>query len=129
FLCSPPKMVFAFRPDSFATLTKLTPKAAGGVRGGVSFWFCARARRGRASEKTPSRERTSAERLSDWRKARREEDNRLVPASIGLVLEFATTFMVPQQEFRRLTGQACDVLTAPDSSGPTRRSLPLSPSS
>lgn len=94
FVCSPPKIVFALRPDSRATLMKLTPISFGG--GGYRFelaptaWFELAAGdwfessgdqlrmslecRGRASARTLSSGRTSAERLRDLRNARREED-------------------------------------------------------
>ena len=76
-------MVFAFRPDSRATLRKLIPRSAVSFGG---FAFCRGFpdnHRGRARASTFSKEKTSAERLSDLRKTRREEDKRLLPGSLG----------------------------------------------
>ncbi|HEU0047407.1 MAG TPA: hypothetical protein VFQ43_07360, partial [Nitrososphaera sp.] len=47
---------------------------------------------GRASARTFSSDSTSAERLSDWRNARREENKELVPSRVWLVLEFAPNY-------------------------------------
>lgn len=94
FLCSPPKIVFALRPDSRPTLMKLTPISFGGggyeLELAVVAWFVLGAGdwfeslrdnllprfgwSGRARARTLSRGRTSAERLSDLRNARRVED-------------------------------------------------------
>src|SRR4051794_23547535 len=73
FLCSPPKIVFAFRPASRATSMKVTPRS-----GGVS---AARADvpgnpSGNAAASTCSNLKTNAVRLRDLRKSRRENDNR-----------------------------------------------------
>src|ERR1700747_76917 len=77
-------MVFALRPDSRATLRKLMPRSALCSFRGMAF-CCGVAdnHRGRASASTLSKERTSAERLTDLRKSRREEDKRLLPGSLG----------------------------------------------
>src|SRR5229473_792441 len=78
FLCSPPKMVLALRPDSRATLRKLTPRSFEGAAGDSKVSHAARnstlGRPGRASARIFSNGKTIAERLNDLRKARREED-------------------------------------------------------
>src|SRR5271165_2496669 len=88
FLCSPPKMVLAFRPDSRPTFRKLMPRSAPG-----SAAFCcstlARARRGHASARTCSSDNTNAERLRDLRNTRREGNNEVATWPAWLVLEFA----------------------------------------
>src|SRR5205085_1758018 len=87
FLCSPPKIVLYLSPASWATFTNWTPKSTAAVAG-LGAGVCPLRRRGRASDNTPSKDNTTAERLRDFKKSRREEDKRR--ASIGLVLEFAT---------------------------------------
>ena len=96
-------MVFAFRPDSRATLRKLTPISLGGVGYGFALdaeaGACFESREdklrslleweGRASARTLSRGKTSAERLRDLRKARREEDKWNHTFRVWLVLRFA----------------------------------------
>src|ERR1700688_3492851 len=96
FLCSPPKIVLTFRPDSRAMFRKLTPRSVGGGTGsfGSDFWMAgseARNLRGRTNSKTPSREKTSAERLRDFRNTRREGNKRWLPGRFRLVLKFAPT--------------------------------------
>ena len=88
FLCSPPKMVFAFSPDSRATLRKLTPRSRARLSASpsaASAFCCALARnqRGRAIASTLSSESTSAERLRDFRKTRREGNKRSLPGPLG----------------------------------------------
>src|ERR1700693_3559574 len=89
FLCSPPKIVFTFSPDSRPTFTKLMPTSAiwavGSSFGGDAFCCGAPARnqRGRAMASTLSRESTSAEQLRDFRKTRREENKRSLPGPLG----------------------------------------------
>jgi len=98
-LCSPPKTVFAFNPDSRATLRKLTPRlpavgetsgapvAQGGVRGTLRPFPANPATKDReakaAKAKTFSSESTSAERLNDCRNVRREENKSMVPSRTG----------------------------------------------
>ena len=72
-------MVLAFRPDSFATFRKLTPR---GRAAGVALDFgeaeegdC-KTEAGRVAAKRFSSEKTNAERLSDRRKLRRGSDKR-----------------------------------------------------
>src|SRR5579859_7748487 len=64
-------MVFAWRPDCLATSRKVTPRAADSA--GASG-EAARALGERAREKTSSSERTRAERLSDFKNPRRDEN-------------------------------------------------------
>jgi hypothetical protein len=78
---------------------KLTPRLSlvGSAFGGVAF--CgrrgfARNQCGRANSKTPSKESTRAEWLRDFRKPRRDEDKRLLPGSVRLVLEFAPASLI-----------------------------------
>ena len=73
-------MVFAFSPDSLPMFRKLTPSCGEAGEGAV---FCgalddcgSAANSGRIPAKRFSRDRTSAERLSDLRKLRRGEYNR-----------------------------------------------------
>src|SRR4029077_12188662 len=73
-------MVFAFSPDSLPMFRKLMPSCGEGGAGAVFCGApgdCARAANcGRIPAKRFSRDRTSAERLSDLRKLRRGEYNR-----------------------------------------------------
>src|SRR5690348_36827 len=70
-------MVFAFSPDSRATLMKLTPRSPLASFGAAAFCCgAARSHRGRAIASTLSSESTSAERLRDFRKTRREGNKR-----------------------------------------------------
>src|SRR5438445_7604582 len=73
-------MVFAFSPDSFPMFRKLTPRCgeagAGAVLCGTPGDCESAANSGRIPDKRFSRDRTSAERLSDLRKLRRGEYNR-----------------------------------------------------
>src|ERR1700722_9848176 len=76
FLCSPPKKVFTFSPDSRATLRKLTPRSGRGAAASFESAFGiglkAFSLRGRTNPKTPSSDKSSAERLRDFRNTRRE---------------------------------------------------------
>src|SRR5580698_250832 len=87
FLCSPPKIVLAFKPDSRATFRKVTPRssACGSCFGDGGFCEseAARNRPGRARASTLSNESTSAERLSDFKKERRE-GNKIATWRAGL---------------------------------------------
>ena len=86
FLCSPPKIVLTFSPDSRATLTNVTPSPlAPGVaisRALAGLGDRHREERahlpqtGRANERISCSESTSADRLSDLRNVRREENKR-----------------------------------------------------
>src|SRR6267378_1223375 len=82
FLCSPPKMVLAIRPDSRATLRKETPRSLGGATAAVGGEAAPWERNagihvfGSVRASTFSSGSTIAERLSDWRNARRVEDKR-----------------------------------------------------
>lgn len=90
FLCSPPKIVLALRPDSRPTLRKLTPRGVPGCSGSTGG-FAGGAdcdHKGRASPSTVSSEKTKAVRQSDFRTSRREEDKRCYLA-MEAVLEFA----------------------------------------
>src|SRR5580704_5532876 len=84
-------MVFAFSPDSRATLIKLRPRPAAGFPGSSVAPKNARDLRGRVSARTLSKDSTSADLLKDWRNVRREEDKRAIPSRSWLVLEFAPT--------------------------------------
>src|ERR1700687_1147820 len=64
-------MVFTFRPDSRATSRKVTPRSAGATE---ARW--GPARMGRAIPITSCKVRTREDRLSDFRKERREENKR-----------------------------------------------------
>src|SRR5580692_6700573 len=96
FLCSPPKIVLAFKPDSRATFRKLTPRSGGGS--GVpsfcpAFWRDAaeaRSQGGRAISQMFSRDSTSADRLRDFKNKRREGNKRSLPGGLAR-LEFAPT--------------------------------------
>src|SRR6266446_10511572 len=96
FLCSPPKTVLTFSPEERATLRKLTPGSegiAGGASFGSTFWsgaIEARSHGGRAARRTLSSDKTSADRLRDFRNTRREENKRSLPGPFRLVLEFAS---------------------------------------
>src|SRR5216684_5838054 len=96
FLCSPPKMVLTFSPDSRATFIKLTPRSEAGGAGSFEspFWIAAAEefnRRERTNPRTPSSDKTSADRLRDFRNTRREGNKRSLPGPFRLVLEFAPT--------------------------------------
>src|SRR5271170_4585189 len=87
FLCSPPKIVLAFKPDSRATLRKVTPRSD---EGAGSFWLAswwevtdACSQRGRTMRRTLSRDKTSADRLRDSKNKRREGNNRSLPGRFG----------------------------------------------
>src|SRR6266849_6321459 len=98
-------MVFALRPASRATLTKLTPSPAPGFGEAV----CATGEgtaaakpetgnrkllpRGRANSRTRSKDSAAADLTVDWRNVRREEDKRVVPSRSWRVLEFAPTLL------------------------------------
>src|ERR1700687_5188513 len=86
-------MVFAFSPDSRATLIKLNPRPGPGFAGSSAVLKNARDLRGRARARTLSRDSTTANLLKDWRNVRREEDKRAVPSRSWLVLEFAPTLL------------------------------------
>src|SRR5207244_5253756 len=91
FLCSPPKMVLMFRPESRATLMKFTSISRGDFgrlsdfEGSVFFEFCANARMrsGSASERTLSSDNMRAERLRDLINLRREKDKGQYPPMLG----------------------------------------------
>src|SRR5258707_10014283 len=101
-------MVFAFSPDSRATLIKLRPRPAAGFEGSSTEEKSARELRGRARARTPSRDRTTADLLKDWRNVRREEDKSAVPSRSWLVLEFSPTLFSASLlcKFRR--GRSCN---------------------
>src|ERR1700722_4615443 len=74
-------------------LMKLTPRFSACASAFAAASFCcgrgfALSQRGHASSDTPSSESTRAERLRDFRKPRRDEDKRLLPGPVRLVLEF-----------------------------------------
>src|SRR5579863_4695067 len=83
-------MVLALRPASRPTLRKLTPSGVPGCSGstGTCTDGAACDHRGCANPSTLSSEKTAAERLSDFRISRREEDKKCYLA-ILTVLEFA----------------------------------------
>jgi hypothetical protein len=87
FLCSPPKIVFALRPDSWAMFMKLTPSdgVAGGAGGrcGATDDCLRRAKSGQSPARTFSSDRTRAERLRDLRNLRRGKNNRTIPFRSG----------------------------------------------
>src|SRR6202035_3020073 len=94
FLCSPPKMVLALSPDSRATFKKLTPRSeAGGIDSFGSVFLIAEGEActlpGRTIPKTLSSDKTSADRLRDFRNTRREGNKRSLPGPFRLVLKFA----------------------------------------
>src|SRR3984893_8371506 len=101
-------MVFAFSPDSRATLIKLRPRPAAGFAGSSTDKKSARELRGRARVRTPSSDRPTADLLKDWRNLRREEDKSAVPSRSWLVLEFAPTLFSASLlcKFRR--GHSCN---------------------
>src|SRR5580658_5524223 len=84
FLCSPPKMVLTFKPDSRATFRKVTPRS-GGSSSVLSRLALADARSqlGHAIVRMVSRDKTSADRLRDFRNKRREGNKRSVPGRFG----------------------------------------------
>jgi hypothetical protein len=71
-------MVLALRPDSRATLRKVTPRSFEGAAGGSNASHAEKVvesrQLGRANARILSNGNTIAERLNDLRKARREED-------------------------------------------------------
>src|SRR5258708_10896730 len=80
-------MVFALRPDSLAMFRKLTPSEGVGA-GAVGFCDVADdrvgpAKSGRTPARTFSSDRTSAQRLRDFRKLRRRKNNRAIPFPSG----------------------------------------------
>src|SRR6267378_4349699 len=97
FLCSPPKMVLTFNPEVRATLRKLTPRSegSGGTASlGSTFWpvtIEACSQPGRTVLRTPSSDKTSADRLRDFKNTRREGNKRSLPNPFRLVLKFAPT--------------------------------------
>src|SRR5438552_6260689 len=96
-------MVFALSPDSLATLmkhkTRLVPDYSDSPPAGNS------ACKGRDRARTPCRDSTAADLLTDWRNVRREEDKRVVPSRSWLVLEFAPTLLSAPRlcKFRRVS--------------------------
>src|SRR5258708_6694678 len=74
-------MVLAFKPDSRATLRKVTPRSLVGEESSLErAGFCwerepACSQSGRANASTLSNESTRADRLRDFRKTRREGNN------------------------------------------------------
>src|ERR1700704_5923402 len=87
-------MVLAFRPAARPVSTKLTPSGVPGLRGstgcGVAGAACDHS--GRAIPSTFSSDRTSADRLSDFRSSRREEDKKEYPGN-RCVLDCAPEFL------------------------------------
>src|SRR5258708_39650240 len=100
FLCSPPKTVLTFSPEERATLRKLTPGSegiAGGASFGSTFWsgaIEARSHGGRAARRTPSSDKTRADRLGEFRNTRREKKKKALPGPFLVVLEFPPTFFI-----------------------------------
>src|SRR5690349_16874930 len=84
-------MVFMLRPDARPTSTKFRPRTALGL--GESSGAEKNACGVRARARTPCRDNTAADLLSDWKNARREQDKRVVPSRSWLVLEFAPTLL------------------------------------
>src|SRR5580693_2962963 len=101
-------MVFAFSPDSRATLIKLRPRPASGFAGSSVAAKNARDLRGRVSARTLSKDSTTADLLKDWRNVRREEDKTAVPSRSWFALEFAPTLFSASLlcKFRR--GRSCN---------------------
>jgi hypothetical protein len=111
FLCSPPKIILVLRPASFATLTKLTPSGADGGGAGagglaLASWRNGGTLSGRASERIFAKGRTRAERLSDFRNLRRDEDKRSIPSQLSLVLDSAQFFYINRPAILQVGPQA-----------------------
>jgi hypothetical protein len=72
-------------------LIKLRPRPDPGFTGSSAAAKYARDLRGRARDRTLSRESTTADLHKDRTNLRREEDKRAIPSRSWLVLEFAPT--------------------------------------
>src|ERR1700676_4545288 len=124
-------MVFAFSPDSRATLIKLRPRPASGFAGSSVAAKNARDLRGRVSARTLSKDSTTAAWLKDWRNVRREEAKTAVPSRSWFALEFAPTLFSASLlcKFRRgrLPLSFCglrSVIPGEELANPTDQSLP-----
>jgi len=74
------KFTFSGVPDLRGSMPLCDEVTPGGVAVGFgTVLLCARAHSGRAAASTFSKESTRADRLSDSRNARREDDNPMVP--------------------------------------------------